>query len=186
MKLRDEINSFVPFNSEEEKIKEYQLKWIDTFKDVLTRENEFGHFVASAFVVNKDRTKMLVVYHNIYDGWIYPGGHADGIEDLLSVAIREVEEETGQKVNVLSDEIFALQANPTKGHVKRGKYVSSHTHLDVIYLLEADENIPLTFREEESKGVKWISLEEATEESIVDFVRPVHKKLVKKLREEKI
>ena len=73
-----------------QKIKEYILKWIDTFQDVLTRENEFGHFASSAFVVNKDRTKMLVVYHNIYDAWIFPGGHADGEENLLSVATREV------------------------------------------------------------------------------------------------
>ena len=50
---------------------------------------------------------MLVVYHIINDGWIYPGGHVDGAEDLLSVAVREVEEETGLKVKVL-DEIFIL------------------------------------------------------------------------------
>jgi len=54
MKLREQIKNFVPFNVEEEIIKEFQLKWIDTFSDVLTRENEFGHFAASAFVVNKE------------------------------------------------------------------------------------------------------------------------------------
>lgn len=181
--LKEEIEKYVPSCEQEEVDKEYFLKWINAFKDILIRDNTFAHFSASAFVVNHNRSKMLVVYHNIYDGWIYPGGHADGIEDLLSVAIREVEEETGQKANVLSDKIFAIQANPTKGHVKREKYISSHTHLDVIYLLEADENVPLTFKEEESKGVKWIPLEEATSESIVDFVRPIHKKLVKKLKE---
>lgn len=185
MKLRDEINSFVPFNSEEEKIKKYQLKWIDTFKDVLTRENEFGHFAASAFVVNKDRTKMLVVYHNIYDAWIFPGGHADGEEDLLSVAIREVEEETGLKTKVLDDSIFAISASPIVGHIKRGKYVPAHTHLDVIYLLEADEEENLTFREDESKGVKWINFEEAYGDDIVYFIRPVHKKMIDKLNNSK-
>ena len=93
MNLRKEITNYVPFDEEEVQIKEYILKWIDTFDDVLTRNNEFGHFASSAFVVNKDRTKMLVVYHNIYDAWIFPGGHADGEADLLSVAVREVEEE---------------------------------------------------------------------------------------------
>lgn len=185
MKLRDEINSFVPFNSEEEKIKEYHLKWINTFNDVLTRENEFGHFAASAFVVNKKRTKMLVVYHNIYDAWIFPGGHADGEENLLSVAIREVEEETGLKTKVLDKHIYAISASPIVGHIKRGKYVPAHTHLDVVYLLEADDKEKLTFRSDESKGVKWINLEDAYGEDIVDFIRPVHKRMINKLLSDK-
>ena len=181
MFLREQIENYVPFNEEEVKIKEYLLKWIDRFDDVLTRENEFGHFASSAFVVNKDRTKMLVVYHNIYDAWIFPGGHADGEENLLSVAVREVEEETGQKTKVLDDSIFAISASPIVGHVKRGKYIPAHTHLDVVYLLEADDKIPLVYREDESKGVKWITFEEAIGDSIVDFIRPVHKRLIEKL-----
>ncbi len=181
MNLREQIESYVPFDETEEKIKAYLLNWINTFNDVLTRENEFGHFASSAFVVNKDRTKMLVVYHNIYDAWIFPGGHADGEENLLSVAVREVEEETGLKTKVLDESIFAISASPIVGHVKRGKYVPAHTHLDVVYLLEADDKEQLAFREDESKGVKWITFEEAIGNNIVDFIRPVHKRLIKKL-----
>ena len=182
MTLREEIEKFVPFDEQEAKDKEYLLKWIDTFDDVLSRNNEFGHFASSAFVVNQDRTKMLVVYHNIYDAWIFPGGHADGEKDLLSVAIREVEEETGLKTKVLDNSIFSISSSPIVGHMKRGKYVPAHTHLDVIYWLEADDKQPLIYREDESSGVKWISLEEAIGDSIVDFVRPVHKRMIKKLQ----
>lgn len=157
------------------------LKWVDTFNDILTSENEFGHFASSAFVVNKDRTKMLVVYHNIYDAWIFPGGHADGEENLLSVVVRKVEEETGLKTKVLDNSIFVISASPIIGHIKRGKYIPAHTHLDVIYLLEADDKEKLVFREDESKCVKWITFEEATGDNIVDFIRPVHKRLIEKL-----
>lgn len=181
MNFREQMKNYIPFNEEEESIKNYTLKWIDTFDDVLTRENEFGHFASSAFVVNKDRTKMLVVYHNIYDAWIFPGGHADGEENLLSVAVREVEEETGLKTKVLDDSIFAISASPIIGHIKRGKYVPAHTHLDVVYLLEANDKEMLVFREDESKGVKWITFEEAIGDNIVDFIRPVHKRLIEKL-----
>lgn len=181
MNFREQMRNYIPFNGEEESIKNYTLKWIDTFDDVLTRENEFGHFASSAFVVNKERTKMLVVYHNIYDAWIFPGGHADGEENLLSVAVREVEEETGLKTKVLDDSIFAISASPIIGHIKRGKYVPAHTHLDVVYLLEANDKEMLVFREDESKGVKWITFEEAIGDNIVDFIRPVHKRLIEKL-----
>ena len=181
MNLKEKIENYKPFNEQEENDKEQMLKFIDSFDDVLTRNNTFGHFSSSAFVVNKERSKMVVVYHNIYDAWIYPGGHADGEDDLLSVAVREVEEETGLKVKILDNNIYGIQSLPVKGHVKRGKYVSAHTHFDAVYLLEADDTIPLVFREDESKGAKWIPLEDADNKTMCDFIRPVHKKLVKKL-----
>ena len=181
MNLRQKIENYIPFNEQEERDKDQFLNFIDTFDDVLTRDNIFGHFSASAFVVNKERNKMVVVYHIINDGWIYPGGHADGEEDFLSVAVREVEEETGLKVKVLDENIYAIQSAPVKGHIKRGKYVSPHLHFDVLYIMEADDKIPLIYREDESKGVKWIPFEEADNKTMCDFIRPIHKKLIKKL-----
>lgn len=185
MNLRKKIEEFIPFNEQEEKDKIQFLEFIDSFDDTLTRDNIFGHFTASAFIVNKERNKMVVVYHIINDGWIYPGGHADGEEDLLKVAIREVEEETGLKVKVLDDNIYAIESAPVKGHIKRGKYVSAHLHLDVIFIMEADDKIPLKYKEDESKGVKWISFSEADNETMCDFVRPIHRNLINKLNAKK-
>lgn len=185
MNLRKKIEEFIPFNEQEEKDKIQFLEFIDSFDDTLTRDNIFGHFTASAFVVNKERNKMVVVYHIINDGWIYPGGHADGEEDLLRVAVREVEEETGLKVRVLDDNIYAIDSASVKGHIKRGKYVSAHLHLDVIFIMEADDKIPLKYKEDESKGVKWISFSEADNETMCDFVRPIHRNLINKLNVKK-
>ena len=182
MNLRQKIENYIPFNEQEKKDKEQFLRFIDTFDDVLTRDNIFGHFSASAFLVNKKRNKMIVVYHIINDGWIYPGGHADGDDNLLSVAVREVEEETGLKAKILDENIYAIQSAPVKGHIKSGKYVSSHIHFDVLYLMEADDRSPLKYKENESKGVKWISFEEADDKTMCDFIRPIHKKIIEKLK----
>lgn len=180
-KYQEEIINYTPFNEQEEQDKMVFLKYLRLCPDLLTRDNVFAHLTSSAFVVNRQKSKMLVVYHNIYDGWIYPGGHVDGESDFLQVALREVEEETSVKGKVRQPSIFAIQALPVKGHIKRGYYVSAHTHLDVVYWLEAEESSPLSFREEESKGVKWISFAEADSKEMVDFIRPIHKKLIKKL-----
>ena len=179
--LKKQIENYVPYDEQEEKDKEYFLKFINDFDDVLTRNNEYGHFSGSAFVVNKDRTKMLAVWHNIYEGWIFPGGHADGIANLIEVARREVEEETGVKSKLLDENFSSIDSLPCIGHMKRGKYVSAHIHLNVTFLLEADDTINLKVKADENSGVKWISFEDACNDDIVDFARPIHKKIIEKI-----
>lgn len=182
MKLRESIERYQPFDNEEEEIKKNILKYMDKYSDVLTRNNDKCHFTSSGIVLNKERTKVLMVFHNIYNSWIVPGGHADGDSDLLHVALKEVEEETGQKATVLDKNIFQLSISPIEGHMKRGKYVEPHYHLEVLYLLEADDTIPLVYREDESQGVKWATIDESLDEDItVPFMHSVQKRIVDKL-----
>lgn len=71
--------------------RELILNWIRSCPDAYQRSNTAAHITASAWVVNPDRTRVLMAYHHIYDSWAWLGGHADGDEDLPSVALREVE-----------------------------------------------------------------------------------------------
>ena len=130
------------------------------------------HMTASAWVVNKARTKVLMVYHNIYDSWSWMGGHADGEEDLLSVALREVQEESGiRQVHPVTEDIYSLEVLTVDGHVKHGAYVSSHLHLNVTYLLEASEEESLHMKPDENSGVAWFGLEEAVKASSEPWFR---------------
>ena len=182
--LKEQIENYKPYNEQEEKDKEIMLKYINTFDNVLTRDNEFGHFTASAWVVNKDKTKVLMIYHNIYKSWAWTGGHADGESNLLNVAIREVKEETGVKnVKVVNDGIFSLEVMCVNGHVKRGKYVGSHVHLNLTYLLEVDENELLHIKEDENSGVKWINIDDVEKVSNEKWVvEKVYSKIIEKLK----
>lgn len=182
--LRNELEAYKPYNEQEEKDKQTMLKYIDTFNDVLTRKNEFGHFTASSWVLNKERTKVLMIYHNIYQSWAWTGGHADGESNLLDVALREVKEETGiQKVKPIQENPFSLEIVCVNGHIKRGKYVSSHVHLNVTYLLEADESEELKIKEDENNGVKWVDIDKAVALSSEDWVRyNIYQKLNNKIK----
>lgn len=184
MELKEKIEKYQPYNEQEAKDKQTMLKYIDTFEDVLTRNNEFGHFTASAWTLNQKRTKVLMVYHNIYQSWAWTGGHADGESNLLEVAIRELKEETGVKnVKVLNDNIFSLEIICVNGHVKRGKYISSHQHLNLTYLLEVDEKEILKMKEDENSGVKWINLEDVEKASNEKWmIENVYQKLNDKLK----
>lgn len=164
MEWIDEIKNYNSFNEQEEEDKKIILKCINTFDEVLTRDNEIAHITSSAFVINKSRNKVLMVHHNIYNSWSWTGGHADGDKDLLGVAIRELEEETGvSDIKIIDKNIFSLDVLPVKGHVKKGKYVASHLHLSVAYALEAKEDQDLIVKEDENSGVKWIEIEKLSE-----------------------
>ena len=183
MSLVKDIENFKPMNEQEENDKRIILDYMKKNPDFLTRENQIAHFTTSIWTVNKERTKTLMVYHKIYDSWSWIGGHADGEEDLASVALRELKEETGVGNAVLvSKDIFSLEILTVNGHMKKGKYVSSHLHFNVTYLAEADEEQALVMNEEENKGVKWFPFEEAMEASSEPWmVERVYRKIINNL-----
>ena len=182
MSLFQEIKNYEPLNEQEARDKEVMLKYILNNENCLMRENLIAHFTVSLWTVNRARTKTLMVYHNIYQSWSWIGGHADGIEDLCSVAMRELQEETGvSNASLVSRDIFSLEILTVDGHIKKGAYVPSHLHLNVTYLAEADENEKLVVNEEENQAVKWWTFDEALEVSTEPwFVENVYKKLIER------
>jgi ADP-ribose pyrophosphatase YjhB (NUDIX family) len=118
-------------------------------------EKHVGPHDASAWVINQNHDKALMVYHNIYQSWSWLGGHADGDENLLAVALREIQEESGlTKLKPIQNSIFSLEVLTVDGHEKHGHYVSSHLHLNVTYLIEADDQEKLAIKEDENSGVR--------------------------------
>ena len=182
--LKEKIEKYIPYNEQEKNDKKIILQYLEQFDNILTRENEFAHFTASSWVLNKEKTKVLMIYHNIYQSWAWTGGHTDGESDLLQTAIRELREETGvQNVKILDDNIFSLEVICVNGHVKKGKYVSSHVHLNLTYLLEVDENEKLQIKEDENSNVRWIPIEEISKKVNEKWIEEnIYQKLNKKLR----
>lgn len=118
------------------------------------RERLEGHFTASAWIVNPERTHTLLLLHRKLGKWLQPGGHADGEENLLEVALKEAREECGlHAIRVVTDQIFDLDRHgiPAQGQVP------AHSHFDVRYLLEADRSDTLQ-KNHESISLKWIPL----------------------------
>ena len=181
--LRQQLIAYRPWNEQEEQDREELLRRLDSHEALYTRANTAAHFTASAWVVSPDRSQVLMAYHKLYDSWAWLGGHADGDRDLLAVALREVREESGlTEVRPVSEDLYSLEILTVDGHEKHGEYVPSHLHMNVTYLLEADESETLHICREENSGVAWFSLEEALEVSTEPwFVERIYKKLNEKL-----
>lgn len=179
-----DIEKFIPYNEQEEKDKEEILKRLKNNEKLLTRDNKSAHLTASAWVLNQDHNKVLMAYHNLYDSWAWLGGHADGESDLLKVCIKEVKEESHIKdIKVLTPDIFSLEILTVDGHIKKGEYVSSHLHLNVTYLLEANDQQTLSIKEDENSNIGWFLLDDALKASSEPwFVDNIYSKLNEKVK----
>ncbi|MCB2297901.1 NUDIX hydrolase [Clostridium tagluense] len=177
------IRNYTPYNEQEKKDKELIEYCINKFDDILTRDNRIAHITSSGFVVNKTKDKVLMVHHNIYNSWSWTGGHADGEDDLLAVAIKEASEETGVKnISPVTSQILSLDLLPVLGHVKNGNYVSAHLHLSLAYLIQADEDEPLIVKADENSAVKWIPIDEVNLYSDEPHMQKVYEKLICKIK----
>ena len=185
MNLKEKIERYVPYNEQEEADKQELLRILELNENYFIRENLAAHFTSSGWVVSLDRTKTLLAYHNLYDSWAWLGGHADGETDLLSVALKEVREESRLKeVFPVSEDVFSLEILPVFGHEKNGKYVSSHLHLNVTFLLEADPTAEIHNNPDENSKVGWFDLDDVPRVSTETwFVHRIYRKLIEKTKE---
>ena len=182
-KVYDLISNYKCYDKKEENDKSVMLEFIKNNEDVLTRENRIAHFTVSVWITNKDRNKVIMIHHNIYNSWAWVGGHADGDDDFLHVAKKETEEETGIKeLKLLQDDIFGLNIVTVDNHIKRGQEVSSHLHLDVEYVFEADDTQELRIKEDENSGVMWVDIDKVCEYTTEEKMKPIYKRLNEKLR----
>ena len=184
MNYIEQIKKYNPDNDQEIKDRNFILKCIQNNDNVLFRDNNIAHMTSSSWIVNKDRTKILLVHHNIYNSWSWTGGHADGCSDLLEVAIREAKEETGLNCIIpIMNNIFSLEVLCVNGHIKNKEYVSSHLHLNLTYLLEADDTEELIIKEDENSDVKWFTLSDGLDSINEEWmIENIYKKINKKLQ----
>lgn len=177
-----QIKKYVPTNIQEERDKILILKYIERYQDILTRENELLHMTSSAFVVNESFDKVLMAYHNIYDSWAWLGGHCDGNENLLEVALKEVKEESGlEEIIPVENGIFSIEMLPVLGHVKKGNYISSHIHISTTFLIQGKEGSPIRPKKDENKAVKWIEINDIESYCSEMHMMPIYKKIREKI-----
>lgn len=182
------IENYTPNTAMEESVKRSIKEYVDFHgKTVLTRENLMAHMTASTVILNEDATRMLMIYHKIYNAWTWQGGHADGEEDLLMVALKEAKEETGLRrlvaeVDSCGNFLYTLDILPVKGHRKNGDFVAPHMHLNAAFVLTADENDLLVMNEEETEGIMWVPVEKIDQMANEPDITPIYHRLIQKVK----
>jgi len=120
------------------------------------RDHLPGHITASSWIVDEKRKHVLLVYHAKLNRWLQPGGHADGDENIIAVARKEVAEETGlTHLNLAARGIFDLDVHT----IPARQDFPEHLHYDVRFCFQASMSEPLTINEE-SHDLRWVEFNE--------------------------
>ena len=183
MNYRDLISAYVPPCDQEIADRALILDAAERLGDrILTRDSELMHFTASSMIVNPARTHVLMAYHNIYKSWAWTGGHADGDGDLMAVALREAREETGiEHLTPLSEAPVSLEILHVLSHIRRGKYVPTHLHMNVSFALLGDDQDEIKSKPDENASVGWIPISEIGERVSEKTMLPTYEKILKRM-----
>lgn len=172
--LLELLEKHKPFDENEAQMLQEMIVFVKTNEDCFKRELLIGHVTGSAWIVDKTRNFVLLMHHKKLNRWFQPGGHCDGESDVLAVAIKEANEETGLvDIQPVSHHIFDIDIHL----IPERKGVPAHYHYDVRFLFEADMNTPIEINEE-SNDVKWIDIEEVINYNNEESMR----RMVKKIR----
>lgn len=116
------------------------------------------HFCASAYVIDPETKKILLVKHKKWNKWVQPGGHIEHNEFPEEAAIRETFEETGIKIKLLGER-FPREEDFIKPLGIQKNRTETGIHLDFIY-----PAIPINHKEliisNESTNIGWFSREQ--------------------------
>ncbi|MDE6004573.1 MAG: NUDIX domain-containing protein, partial [Oscillospiraceae bacterium] len=162
MKLLTEIQSFQPYTEHEVFAQKKLLSLIEQYgKKILDRDCEAGHVTCSGFILSPDLQETLMAYHLIYKSIGWTGGHADGDDDLLGVAIREAKEETSiTQIYPITRKILSIDILPVPAHQKHGNFVQEHLHYNITYGLIAPKNQAIADKPDENKNVCWLLIQD--------------------------
>ena len=152
-----QISTYLPYNEVDKNFKIQILELVQSYPDFYDRNLKIGHLTGSAWIVNAQKNKALLVHHSKLDKWLQPGGHTESSDKtIFETSLREAREETGlQNLKLIQENIFDLDVHSISA---RGE-MPEHLHFDVRYLFEADDDEILKLSEE-SKDLRWFGFDE--------------------------
>lgn len=123
-------------------------------------------YCASAYTIDFENKKVLLMYNKKLNKWLQPGGHIEGKETPEETAIRETFEETGIKIKIIGPSFDNKKFQP----IATERYVNKVGDMIDIQFVAIPETKDLV-NDENNKTV-WFSIENLdSEENISDEIK---------------
>lgn len=125
-------------------------------------------FTAEVFIV-KDG-KVLLRVHDKFGYWCSIGGHIELHEDPAEAAIREVKEEAGLDITLLTNARQELEPGfynlPVPHFVLRHKVTDAHEHVTFVYVASTQSGVIAPDATETQTEFRWFDADEIKDTTI--------------------
>ncbi len=165
------LQRYAAVNPAEEETGRRFIQFVEEYPDCFVRELAIAHVTGSAWVVDEHGEMVILTHHKKLNKWIQLGGHCDGNPNVLQVARREAQEESGiRTIEIISVEIFDIDVHLIPQH--RG--IAAHYHFDTRFAFRAAAGESLKISDE-SHDLAWVEIGKMAEfngdESMMRLVR---------------
>ena len=146
------------------------IDFVRSHEDCFERSLAVGHVTGSAFILDSGGERVLLTHHRKLDRWLQPGGHADGVSDVMRVAMVEAEEESGLvSLAFVHPRLFDVDIH----EIPARKSEAAHFHYDCRFLIRSTGSDDYVVSDE-SHDLAWVPLLDieryTSEESILRMV----------------
>lgn len=147
------LTTYNPADHDEQQHKQTIIDFITHNPDCFERSLKIGHTTASAWLLDKTGDHALLLHHKKLNRWLQLGGHCDGEHNVIAVAIKEAQEESGIiNIKPVSSAIFDVDVHLIPANSRD----AAHYHYDIRFLLQvtSDETI---VQNHESNELRWFN-----------------------------
>jgi len=142
-------------------------------------------FTVEVFIVHNN--KVLLRMHDKYNIWCSIGGHIELDEDPIQAAHREVKEEVGLDITIVSKPIPKFdddnfQILPPPAYIGRHRTSPTHEHVVSVYFATTENDSVLeSLSENERSETRWVTKEELATMDLVPNIRFYAEEALKEL-----
>jgi 8-oxo-dGTP pyrophosphatase MutT (NUDIX family) len=154
--LKELLARHVPSDDKEREDLERMRAFAAQLPSPFSRAQANAHFTGSAVVVDPRGERVVLLHHAKLQRWLQPGGHADEADagSMEATALREAREETGCRVRLHPSAPQPLDVDIHR--IPARKDEPEHLHLDVRFLVIAEDPEALAYDPQESSGAQWL------------------------------
>ena len=140
------------------------------------------HFTATGFLVRDE--KVLLVHHRKLGMWLPFGGHLEPGEDPAQALLREAQEETGFRVEIVAEaqqfKADGVCTLPRPETILLERIEPNHFHIDLIYFVRSLGGTERLAADEHHE-LRWFSRDELDDPTLTDDVRALGRRAIEQL-----
>ena len=161
------LSRYVPIDARDDEQRRRIESFVREQSSCFERSLACGHLTGSAWLLDAAGRRVLLTHHRKLNRWLQLGGHADGDPDLLAVALREAQEESGiADIRAVSADIFDLDIHP----IPQARATPAHLHYDIRFLLQTCGSDAFVVSDE-SHALGWFTPAELANLELDEAVR---------------